>query len=169
MSDINIKKKLIKLFATHSMAEIDADKGKLLKEALGVERYRRLVKPSNDDFKNDYLILKESRGKLDNDIMGETESIEQVKGCLYLLREIKEKKSSSTGYFEILTQLIKQGLYDTWPPEDQDYYAAGWEMLAIWKDYFLSYTGRNLIETNNDFGEVITATFGSDFSENKEK
>jgi len=79
MSDINIKKKLIKLFATHSMAEIDADKGKLLKEALGVERYRRLVKPSNDDFKNDYLILKEFRGKLDNDIMGETESIEQVK------------------------------------------------------------------------------------------
>lgn len=169
MSDKNIKKKLIKLFATHSTAEIDAGKGKLLKEALGVEKYRRLVKPSDDDFKNDYLILKELRGKLDNDVMGETESIEQVKGCLYLLREIKEKKPSSTGYFEILAQLIKQGLYENWPPEAKEYYAAGWEMLAVWKDYFLSYTGRNLIETNNDFGEVLAATFGSEFSENKER
>ncbi|MDQ1349745.1 MAG: hypothetical protein QG657_46 [Acidobacteriota bacterium] len=168
MSDTNIKKKLIKLFATHSAAEIDAGKGKLLKDALGVEKYRRFVKTANDDFNKYYLILKELRGKLDNDVMGEPESAEQVKGCLYLLRETKEK-NPSTGYFDLLTQLIRHGLYDNWPPGDRKYYDAGWEMLAVWKDYFLSYTGKNCIETNNDFGEILTATFGNNFTENKEK
>ena len=43
-------------------------------------------------------------------------------------------------------------------------------MIAVWKDYFLSYTNRNLIETNNDFKTILADVFGDNyFQENKER
>jgi hypothetical protein len=167
MSNKNIKKKLIKLFAAHSAAEIDAGKGTLLKEALGVEKYSQLINISDDTFKKYYLTIKGLRKKLDI-AADEKENIEQIKGCLYLLLNLQEN-DPSTEHFEILSLLIKQGFYKNWNREEKKYYDTGYKMLAQWTDYFLSYTNRNSIETNNDFRGVLCDAFGNDYiNQNKE-
>jgi hypothetical protein len=92
-----------------------------------------------------------------------------VKECLRLLKDTKDNMPGEK--FELLSQLIKKGLYTkTWTKNQKEYYNKGREMLVLWKDFFFSYTNRNLNETNNDFKEILCDIFGkTDFQENCEK
>lgn len=167
MDQPKIKKKLINLFASHSTAEIEAGNGALLKTALGVKKYRQLLQYPDDVFKKYYLTLKDLREKLD-DAAAAAENLEQVKGCLHLLLKTKESNAPPE-HFDILSELIKKGLSPKWTPDEKKYYAAGLDMIAVWKDYFISYTHRNRIETNNNFKSILADVFGDKyFQENKE-
>lgn len=78
MGPNNIKEKLIKIFASHSVPDIEANNGARLKEALGEADYSLLLE--NDDYKEYFITLKELRDTLD-DIVQDTEkqNLEQVK------------------------------------------------------------------------------------------
>lgn len=165
MSNKNIKKRLEKLFTNHSVKEIEAHSGARLKKAVRVERYSELAE--DEDFKNYYEMLKVLRKDLD-DALIEKEHIEQAKGCLRLLKEIKDYPSDER--IELLSRLISGSVYKKWGQEEQEYYNTGRQMLTEWRDFFLSYTNRGLPETNNDFKKILPLVFGEDyFAENVEK
>lgn len=161
----NLKKKLIDLFAANSTAEVEANSGAMMKDALGSTRYRQLVE--DETFNNYYSTIKELRDKLDFAVEG-MEKPEQVKECLHLLKKTKDESPGEK--LELLSQLIAQGLYNNhWTPKECEYYDKGREMLVKWKDYFLSYTNRNRNETNNNFKEILNDVFGeTDFNKNRE-
>lgn len=164
MNLYDIKKKAINVFAANGLKEIEENNCARLTKALGVPDYTQLLK--NDEFKEYYCILKEMREELDS-IIGQTDGIAQIKECLHLLKE--EKGEQNKKNFEILVQLIKKGLYKNWNPGEREYFDEGLDMLTRWKDFFFSYTGRNLRETNSDFKEILSDVFGKDFENNREK
>ena len=164
MEQSNIKKKLTGLFATHGMAEIEANDSALLKDTLGIEKYSQLLQaPDDDPYKKYYLTLKNLGEKLDK-VGEEAENLEQVKGCLNLLWETK-KSNAPHEHLDILSDLIKERkiLYRNWNPGEKKYYNDGLDMITKWKHYFLSYTTRNLIETNNVFKSILVKTFGDKY------
>ncbi len=162
----NIKKKLIDLFAANGTAEVEANNGAMLKDALGNTIYRQLAE--DETYQTYYLTLKEFRDKLDTAVEG-TENLDQVKECLRLLKDSKDDYPDSEK-LGLLSQLIEKGLYaNHWSTGEREYYDTGWEMLDEWKDYFLSYTNRNLNETNNNFKEILIDVFGkTEFDRHKE-
>jgi len=169
MEQANIKKeKLRGLFAAHSMGEIEANNSCLLKKELEVETYDKFLEYLDDgSFKKDYLTFKNLREKLD-EAAGEVIDLQQVKGCLKLLSKLKDY-DDPPGNLDILSVFIKKGLYPNWNHDEKKYYDHGWDMIAVWKHYFLSYTNRNLIETNNAFKDILCNVLGNKkFEENKE-
>lgn len=157
--------KLIDLFACHGVAEIEKKNGKLLKKTLGIKKYKDLM--GDEKFQKDFIKLKEHRQNLD-DLGGDENSRERVVECLRLLRETVE--NGSPGDEELLCTLIEKGMYPGWKKDDRSYFDTGKEMLTAWKDFFLSYTNRNLRETNHDFKEVLQGAFGeNEFNNIKEK
>lgn len=160
-----IEEKLLDLFADHSMEEITESSGELLKDALGIRNYYQLSE--NRDFKFYFYRLKELRDNLDDVLAGE-EGMGQVKGALSLLHQ---KEQQSRKDFEQCMELIKRGIYKKkWSKAQQKYFDFGCQMIGHWKDYFISYTNRNLPETNNDFKDLISEIFGQGFfEENREK
>lgn len=162
MSDNNIKQKLIDLFACHNVEEIEAKNGEFLKKIFGDSSYPGLL--ADDTYQKYYEMLKGLRKNL-NDALTEQEHLEQAKGCLQLLKEAKE--SPSKEYMEILSELIRKGVYDKWRKDAQEYYNTGRDMITIWKDFFLSYTNRNLPETNNDFKDTLCHVLGETYFKEK--
>ena len=159
------REKLIALFAQHSAEEIFKEDSKRLKDALGKKKFQDLAQ--DEEYQKLFSTLTALRDKLDSAIAGTT-GAEQVRYCLMLLQEIKENEPKE--HHEMLEKLIKKGYQKNWSLEERQYYQSGYAMLCKWKDYFLSYTNRNCIETNNDFKEVLLNVFGdADFEKNKEK
>lgn len=147
----NIKAKLIRLFAARSTAEIMANKANILEKTLGTRNYRKMAK---DDSYNIYFEkLQWLRDDLDAELEG-TCGRDQVKACLRQLR------SRDVEDFELLAKLVNLGLYKHWTKRERDYYDTGLNMLTGWKDFFLSYTNRNLNETNNDFKNILRDVYG---------
>jgi hypothetical protein len=56
---------------------------------------------------------------------------------------------------EILDKLFRDRIYNSLSSEDKKYYNKGYDIIANWKDYFLSYTRRDLPTTNNDFEKLV--------------
>lgn len=160
-----IKEKLIELFAQYSSAEIKENSGERLKNAVGTEKYDEFTK--NHEFKKYFEILKKNRDDLDDAVYG-VKGIQQVKECLFLLHK---KKKQSGEDFNTCAELIKRGIYiKTWKEQQQDYFDFGFEMIAKWRDFFISYTNRNLHETNDDFKEIIPAVIGKElYDKNKDQ
>lgn len=159
------REKLIALFARHSAEEIFKEDSKRLKDALGKKKFQDLAQ--DEEYQKLFSTLTALRDKLDSAIAGTTGK-EQIKYCLLLIQEIKENEPKE--HHEMLEKFIKKGFFNDWQPGDQQYYKECYDMLCKWKDYFLSYTNRNCIETNNDFKEVLLNVFGdADFEKNKEK
>jgi hypothetical protein len=160
-----IREKLIDLFAQNSTTEIKENSGERLKKAVGTEKYNEFIK--NREFEKYFEILKKIRDDMDDAVYG-VKGIQQVKECLFLLHE---KKKQSREEFDMCAELIKRGIYiKSWDEEQQDYFDFGLKMIVNWRDFFISYTNRNLHETNDDFKEIIPAVLGQDFyDENKGK
>jgi hypothetical protein len=165
-SNSNLKDRLIDVFARYNADEIQADNGKPLTEALGASGYPQLA--SDKDFQKYFNILRALRDQLD-DRVEDHENMQQVKSCLSLLHEKKETNPGEE--FEICGRLIKKRFYaPRWNESEKEYYDQGYRMIAEWKDYFLSYTNRNLCDTNDDFKQQIRGVFGATyFRENKER
>ena len=92
----------------------------------------------------------------------------EVQACLELLRKEKqEKKSSHNNKFEIFLKLINnenfECLYKNWSKEQQRFFDDAFKVILYWKDFFLSYTTRNVWETNNDFKEIISCVFSTSY------
>ena len=161
----NIKEKLIVLFAANSIEEIEENNGERLKQAFGISDSRQLFE--NIDFNSYYELLKTLSSQLET-IAGETKGKEQVKDCLRWIRE--EKDNENPENIEIISRLIRERFYKKeWNQSDKKYFDHGVEMLGKWKDFFLSYTNRNSIETNSDFEDILDHVFKSDFQDNREK
>ena len=141
--------KLIEFFANHSVDEIQGEGGNLLKRKIGAGSYKKIKE--DREYKNFFDALLELRAVLEVAIEGET-GLQQVKWCLSLLHEKRKSKRD----FELLTMLIKKGIYKReWNREQKKYFDLGVEMMGNWKDYFLSYTNRNFNETNNCLKAVL--------------
>ena len=163
-----IKEKLIDLFANHPAAEIEKNSGKLLKDTVGVGKYRKLS--GDREFQDYFETLTELRDDLDDVLEGE-KGIRQVKNCLFWLNGKKKdaEKKENNEYFRLAEELVKRGIYlKTWDKEHQAYFDTGIEMMKEWKDFFLSYTNRNFHETNNDFEGIISRVLEPDvYKDNK--
>ncbi|MCK4766349.1 MAG: hypothetical protein KAW12_29405 [Candidatus Aminicenantes bacterium] len=165
-----IKEKLIDILADHSVTEIKNENGAIIKNALGASNYRHAA---SDIEINLFLAkLKKLRDTLDGAIKGK-KGVPEVNGCIFLLHNQtgeKNEQSYNEEDFTLLTKLIKRGIYKRWNKKQKDRFDTVFHMLAHWKDYFLSYTNRNLHDTNDDFKEIIPAVLGKDFyKENKDK
>lgn len=145
--EVRDKEKLIDIFARHSSLELEENNFEKLKKEIGLKRYASLI---NDlEYNRLYKGLKDIRLELDVTLEGELD-IQQVKGCLSLLNG---KRSNEN--FHLYKDIIKKGIFNTWDKDSQNYFYKGCEMIAEWKDYFISYTDRNYHETNTDFEHVI--------------
>ncbi|HLP45502.1 MAG TPA: hypothetical protein VK469_06135 [Candidatus Kapabacteria bacterium] len=148
------KEKLIDIFAQHSNEELEKNDFEKLKKGVGLKRYESFIKDL--EYLRFFKALKDLRCELDVTLDGEIEA-QQVKGCLSLLNE---KGKQSKDDLQLCKDVIKKGVFKTWTKDLQVYFDRGYEMIAEWKDYFISYTNRNLHETNTDFKDVIPAVLG---------
>lgn len=148
------KEKLIDIYARHSSDELEENDFEKLKTGVG-KRYDILIK--DHEYPSFFNDLKSLRHELDVTLDGEVDD-RQVKGCLSLLHAKWQHDD-----FQLCKDVIKKGIYKTWTKDLQEYFDSGCEMIAEWKDYFISYTNRNLHETNTDFKDVIPEVLGHEF------
>ncbi|MCU0286942.1 MAG: hypothetical protein MUF15_11155 [Acidobacteria bacterium] len=162
--EVKDKEKLIDIFSRNRSTELEENNFERLKKEIGLKKYASLI---NDlEYNRFYKLLKDIRCELDVTLEGES-GIQQVKGCLSLLNK---KGRRSKDDFHLCKDVIKKGIYNNWNINQQNYFHKGCEMIADWKDYFISYTDRNHHETNTDFEHIILDVFGKQFyDQNKEK
>jgi len=165
-----VRKKLIDFFSSHSVKRAESAEGKrTLMDAFGVKDWPELLE--NRDYTQNYEPMKHLRQELDDSIEG-LSGLDQVRSCLALLNDKKESVKSDE--FEILATLIRnkspQCLFASWDQEQKNLYNRVLPMITEWKDFFFSYTSRNLPETNHSFQDILLHSFKeSEFLRDKEE
>ncbi len=162
--------KLIQFFSRYQAEYGNTANGKTeLVKAIGAKDWSELTQIPG--FIEKYESIKELRAELDSSIDGLTD-IEQVQNCLVLLRE--KWNDGLREQFEILLKWLKhpsqECLFKPWPDSQKNHFDEACQVLFTWKDFFFSYTRRNLPETNNDFKDNIAHALNlapEEFDKNK--
>ncbi len=168
MREIKIgRKKLIHFFSKYNADYIGVEDGKneLIKN-FGAADWLELTRM--EGYTQNYESVSHVRKELDY-YTKTLYDMELVQACLASLRE---KYEIDPDQFEIFIDLIKtdneECLFNSWTGAQQKYFNDAYHVLFEWKDFFFSYTNRNLPETNNDFEGLITHSFKeSDFQKDK--
>lgn len=169
MQQTNIDQiQLIRFFSRHNADYIGTKEGK--KELIaffGAKDWRALMRLP--EYNQNYESIETLRKELDSRIKGFS-GMEQVQRCLALLR--KKFNKGLTNHFEILMKWIKhpdqECLFNSWTDPLKNYFDEAYRVIFEWKDFFFSYTRRNLPETNNNFKDILIHTFDEkEFQENK--
>lgn len=148
---------LVEVFSKHQISILEDDISILMKK-FRVRDFEILLKIEGYiDYYARLKILKD-----DIEYIMETYELEweQVLECLQLLRNKHDRHYEDI----ILTEeLIKNSIYLSWSKDVQEIFDEGCSMIIEWKDFFLSYTNRNSIDTNDDFKDIIIGGLGETF------
>lgn len=149
--DLTLKEPLLALFTRYRVAEIEADSGRLLRDAFAVRDLADLVQ--RDGYAQYYALVKDVRATVDAllDRGGPTPTV--INALLRLLYATRRTERYEEG--EVLYRLIREGLYPNWSPTEQQIFDQKYRVVMSWSHYFLSYTERDANATNNSFNRLI--------------
>jgi hypothetical protein len=77
-----------------------------------------------------------------NLLIGKGKGIKKV--SLILSHMWRMRTNMEFDNIKLLNKLFRDRIYDSLSTEDKEFYDRGYDIIAHWKDYFLSYTRRNL-------------------------
>ncbi len=149
MNGQQIQDKLIRLFATHSISELeDGENGtKIFCKDFEKSSYKEVE--NIKDYNTVYTRVRQAKKTLE-------EIMEKNGGAKAQIKRILESiESSAVKRKEALCQLVKQSCYNKWAEDEKHEFDKKYEIMTTWKDYFISYTTRNAYHINQMFHPLI--------------
>ena len=145
---------LIQVYSENTIVEVERERcRKLVRRFPHADTFEDLLKDAG--FRKAFEMVRGHKKELDN-IASENEDKpnEQKIDVLFYLKDVKSLSKNSA---EVLGKLVKGTLYPSWSKAVQTDYDKKYEMIVTWNDYFISYTTRNIGETNYDYKQLYEA------------
>jgi hypothetical protein len=164
MDPDDIREKLVEVLSKSSVQCIEANGGYLLAREFEVDAYDDLLNlPS---FKESFSLLKKLKLEIELIEMRNEHPEKEIKLALRLLFDQMKRTGVSLANAKAIKAFIKNGIYARrWTQEQRENFDLRskviTELVHHWCDFFVSYTNRNAVETNNDFRYLIRSVFGS--------
>lgn len=153
-----VRSTLIALFADHPCAVVEADT-QLISAAFFAASFDDVVRQPG--YSSEYNLV--GKAKRTVELIAEKHSAangDQARQCLQLLKEKRIGRRFRTDEYNVIRALISRALYPTWGAIDQDRFDRRVRVFDEWTDFFLSYTNRDAIATNNRYSKLVNFQLG---------
>jgi len=154
----SVRATLLGVFARHSCTEIE-NATRILVDAFGEPSYdavKALI-----DFDKEYAYASNAKQPIERIAARFPDDAgQQALLCLNSLKELRAKTIFKNEQYEVARELTLKTLFQTWPQSDQRLFFERLAVIDSWSDFFMSYTTRDALATNNYHEDLIVHEFG---------
>ncbi len=150
---------LVSLFARNQVDEITNGVGLLVNEFRKADNTLAdydAIKKLRDYDKKFGCVLDAKRQIEDIEKRNSGKFDDQAIACLIWLKRLREKSAFRTEEYNVARELVGKSLYQQWPPADQQAFDERVAVFDRWTDFFISYTNRDSLTTNNRYKSMIS-------------